>query len=252
MLEAVEPFALAVVVGAFLVGGLVKGLSGVGLPLVALPILSLGVSMPTAVALTMAPILVSNGWQAVSNGKLLDVIRRFWPLQLTMAVTLLFSASLLVSVDNSRLMIAAGLILSISVLLMMLARGRTLPARLERPVGVLAGFIGGAIGAVSSLFGIPIIIYMNSLGLGRAEFLTSISVIYFFGAVPYVAGLIIFGAVGPTLMAASLLAVVPAMVGLTIAARLMRHVDDVRFRKVLNWILVFLGLMMVFRGMTGV
>jgi len=246
-----EVWVLAVVVAAFFTGGLVKGVSGVGLPMVALPILSFAVSVPTAAALTMAPIIVSNGWQAMTNGALRIVVRRFWPLQLTMAISLLLSASLLVRVDNSTLLILAGLILIASIVVLTLAKGYKLPPHLELPAGIATGVGAGALGGVRSRFGIPIIIYLSSLGLGRTEFLTAISVVYFFGAVPYVAGLLIFGAVTPPVMAASLLAVIPAMIGLMLAARMIRGIDDSRFRNILNAILILLGFAMIVRGVAG-
>lgn len=243
-----EPSVLILIALAFLAGGVIKGLSGIGLPMVALPILSFAVSVPVAVALTMAPILVTNGWQALSSGRLVQVVRRFWPMQVVMAVTLIVATSLLKRIDNSVLLIVAGAILSLSVILLMTARGWTIPARWERPIGIGVGLLAGAIGGVSSLFGIPVIVYMSSLGLERAEFLTSVSVIYFLAAVPYVSGLIVVGGIAPTVFLLSALAVAPAMLGMMVASQFVRRIDEVRFRQLLNWLLIFLGLTMMVRG----
>lgn len=248
----IDPDILILVAAAFLAGGIVKGLSGIGLPMVALPILSFGVSVPVAVALTMAPILVTNGWQALMNGRLRQVVRRFWPMQLVMALTLIVATSLLKRIDNDVLLIIAGAILTLSVIALMTARGWTIPARLERPIGVGVGFLAGAIGGVSSLFGIPIIVYMSSLGLERSEFLTSISVVYFLAAVPYVGGLLFVGGIPPTVMLVSALAVVPAMLGMMAAGHFVRRLDEVRFRQLLNWLLILLGLTMMARGWLNV
>ncbi len=243
---------LLLVAAAFLAGGIIKGLSGIGLPMVALPILSFGVSVPVAVALTMAPILVTNGWQALSNGRLMAVVRRFWPMQLVMAITLIVATSLLTRIDNSVLLIIAGSILSLSVIVLMTARGWTIPPRLERPIGIGVGFLAGAIGGVSSLFGIPVIVYMSSLGLERSEFLTSISVVYFLAAVPYVGGLLFVGGIAPGIMLVSALAVVPAMLGMTVAGRFVRRLDEQRFRRMLNGLLILLGVTMIARGVLNV
>lgn len=243
--------ALLIGAAAFLLGGFVKGLSGVGLPMVALPFLSLGFTVPQAVALTMMPILASNGWQALTNGVLLPVVRRFWPMQLVMALSLLLSGSLMVKLDNSMLLSLAGGVMVVSVLALIAANGRTIPSRFERPAGIVVGMLAGLIGGVSSLFGIPVIIYMTSLGLGRAEFLTSISIIYFFAAIPYLAGLIGFGVVTPTELFGSALAVIPALLGIGLATRLVRGLDEQRFRHMLNFILLGLGFLMILRGLTG-
>ena len=251
-LGSVDTGAVAILVAAFLLGGFIKGLAGIGLPMVALPVLSLGFTVPQAVALTMVPILVSNGWQAISNGALLPVIRRFWPMQVTLAVALALAASLMVRLDNSFLLIAAGGVLVVAILGLILAKGRTLPPRLERPVGVGVGIVAGMIGGVSSLFGIPIIIYMSSLGLSRAEFLTSISIIYFFAGSPYLIGLLVFGAVEPVQLLGSAFAVIPAMTGLGLASLMTQRIADARFRQMLNGILILLGLTMILRGLADV
>lgn len=242
--------ALLIGAAAFLLGGFVKGLSGVGLPMVALPILSLGFTVPQAVVLTMVPILASNGWQALTNGVLVPVVRRFWPMQLVMALSLLLSGSLMARLDNSMLLVLAGGVMVVSVLALMVANGRTIPSRLERPAGIVVGALAGLIGGVSSLFGIPVIIYMTSLGLARAEFLTSISIIYFFAAIPYLAGLISFGVVTPSEFIGSALAVIPALLGIALATRLVRGLDEQRFRHMLNYILLGLGFLMFLRGIT--
>lgn len=243
--------AYFVALTAFLVGGFVKGLSGIGLPMVALPILSFGFSVPEAVALTMVPILFSNGWQALTNGAFFPVVRRFWPMQLVMAVSLALAASVMVKFDNDRLLVLAGGVLVVAILGLMLSGGRTLPPGLERPAGVLVGLVAGMIGGVSSLFGIPIIIYMTSLGLSRAEFLTSISIIYFFAGTPYLLGLLAFGAMEPVQLLGSSLAVVPAMIGLSLASRMAQKWDEVKFRQLLNLFLIGLGVVMILRGIFG-
>lgn len=251
-MNVVEVSVLGLVAIAFLFGGIVKGLSGIGLPMVALPILSFGIDVPTAVAMTMAPILITNGWQALAGGRLLEVVRRFWPMQLVMAATLIVATSFLTRIDNNVLLIITGTILSLSVIALMSAGDWTIPRRLERPVGLGVGLLAGAIGGVSSLFGIPIIIYMSSLGLERAEFLTSISVVYFLAAIPYVGSLLTIGGIPPVVMLVSALAVVPAMIGMTAAARFAMRLGEARSRRMLNWLLILLGAGMIARGIFDV
>lgn len=250
-MELLSSETLLIGSAAFLLGGFIKGLSGVGLPMVALPILSLGFTVPQAVVLTMVPILATNGWQAVTNGVFLPVIKRFWPMQLVMALSLLLSGSLMVKLDNSMLLVLAGVVMLVSVLALIVADGRTIPSRFERPAGIVVGLLAGLIGGVSSLFGIPVIIYMTSLGLARVEFLTSISIIYFFAAIPYLTGLMTFGVVTPTELVGSSLAVIPALLGIALATRLVRNLDEKRFRHMLNYILMGLGFLMILRGFTG-
>lgn len=245
-----EELGIAIFVAtiAFLAGGLIKGIAGVGLPMVALPILSFSYSVPSAVAMTMAPILVSNGWQILTSGSLRQVISRFWPMQLTLGATLLMSTSLMVRLPDSLLLISAGLMLIVSTLGMAMSTSLVVPKAHERIIGVGVGFVAGLVGGFSSLFGLPIIAYMMGLRLPRKEFVASIAVIYFCAATPFVAGLLLHGAVTPGLMLASLLSVIPVMIGLKISSHFMERVDESLFQKILYVFLSLLGAMMVFRG----
>jgi len=62
--------------GAIVLGGLVKGTLGVGLPLVVLPLLSLLLPAPRAMGLLVMPVLLSNLWQAIEGKRLNEGLRR--------------------------------------------------------------------------------------------------------------------------------------------------------------------------------
>lgn len=72
-----QPVVLAFGIAAFVLGGLVKGTLGVGLPLVVVPLLSLVLPSPTAIALVSVPVVASNilqVWQASPGSR---QVRRF-------------------------------------------------------------------------------------------------------------------------------------------------------------------------------
>lgn len=243
-----DPTSIAIAFAAFFLGGAVKGLAGIGLPMVALPVLAIGFSVPQAVGLTLLPILVANGWQALASGAFGPVVRRFWPMQLTLGLTLMAASRLLVALSNDILLICAGTALLLSALGSRVQASRALPAGLERPVGVLTGLVAGGMGGVSSLFGVPVIIYLTSLNLSRAEFVTTVSIVYLLAVLPYAAGLFAVGVLQPADLVGSALCVVPAMVGLRITSRRLENLDKARFRALLRALLVLMGLWMVVQG----
>lgn len=58
-----EPQLLIVMILALGAGAVVKGATGMGLPLVAMPILAAFLGVPHAIAVMMLPIIVTNAWQ---------------------------------------------------------------------------------------------------------------------------------------------------------------------------------------------
>ena len=75
MMEADAAFLLWCAV-SLAVAGVVKGVTGIGIPMVSIALLSLVISVPQAVALLPVPILVANTWQAFRGGRFASSQRR--------------------------------------------------------------------------------------------------------------------------------------------------------------------------------
>ena len=66
----------------FIAAGLVKGITGMGLPTVAMGLLSILLPLPVAAALLVIPSLVTNVWQLFSGPSLIGILRRLWLMML--------------------------------------------------------------------------------------------------------------------------------------------------------------------------
>jgi uncharacterized membrane protein YfcA len=223
-------------VWVFTLGGIVKGVLGVGLPLVVVPLLSLFLPTPTAIALVGAPVLVSNLWQTYDSRASRHNLMRFWPLTLSLLLSTLVTVPLTLNLPAAVLnsMMAAALLTSIA--LMAFNPNLRIAPRWERWAGGLVGTLSGAMGGVSSLTGPVIITFLMALQLKREEFIGTISVIYLFGAVPlYVA--LWFGRLELSHLLVSALAMAPMSLGLSLGKRVRQRVSELLFRRIL---LVFL------------
>ena len=70
---------VAILVAAFFTAGVVKGIVGMGLPTISLTLLCITFDISTAMALLIAPSLVTNIWQSFGSNSLLQLFKRFWP-----------------------------------------------------------------------------------------------------------------------------------------------------------------------------
>ena len=64
----------------FLAAGMVKGITGMGLPTVAMGVLGAALSPLTAAALLLMPSFVTNVWQLLSGPSFGKLIHRLWPM----------------------------------------------------------------------------------------------------------------------------------------------------------------------------
>src|SRR5262245_56970952 len=69
--------AIAIIAGAFVLAGTVKGVIGMGLPTVAMGLLGLVMPPVQAAALLVVPSLATNIWQMLASPGLAAAVRRF-------------------------------------------------------------------------------------------------------------------------------------------------------------------------------
>lgn len=192
-----QPLVIAWCAVVLLLAGGVKGTLGIGMPLVAVPLMSLLIPVPVAVALLPMPILFANLWQAFAGGHFAPSVRRFWPVIICMIVGVVLGARLLVSMDRTLLYLVVGIGVIVFALSGRFVPGIHLPARAERPVGALAGFLAGTVGGVSTMYGPMLIPYLIALRLPKDEFVGAIGTLYLIGIVPLLIAFAGFGLMGP-------------------------------------------------------
>jgi uncharacterized membrane protein YfcA len=239
--------ALALAAFAFLLGGLVKGTLGIGLPLVALPLLSLGFPPTQAIAFVAVPVLGSNAWQAWDTGFSAQGVRRFAPLIATLLVFTLATVPLTLSLSDAvmRRMLAGAVLLSL--VLIVLPLKLAVPARQERWWSAAVGAASGVLGGVSSLTGPLIITYLMSLRLPREVFVGTISVIYLSGALPLYGSMAAQGRFTATEGLLSVLAMLPVALGLKVGKWLRGKLSELIFRRVLMGFLLLVTLLLLFK-----
>ena len=94
-IPAFDPADAALVSCVFVLGGLVKGVAGFGLPTLGLGLLALSRPLPEAMALMLLPTIASNVWQALAGGALRATLRRLrWFLLAAAAGTLLAAGNI--------------------------------------------------------------------------------------------------------------------------------------------------------------
>ena len=236
---------LAMVACAFIAGGLVKGLLGVGLPLVIVPLLALIIPSPKAIALMGMPILLSNLWQSLDGGHIRYAMRRFvWllvPMVVATALTVRMTLGLPVSTLN--IMVACAVLLA--VVLIAWKPASAIAPKHEPRWNFIVGLLSGALGGVSSMMGPLIISYLVALRLPREQFIGSISVIYLAGALPLFISMVALGILSWPEAILSTLSLAPMFIGMSAGKRLRSHVSEAAFRKLLLGFLTLVGVMLL-------
>ncbi|MDX1605350.1 MAG: sulfite exporter TauE/SafE family protein [Candidatus Competibacterales bacterium] len=243
------PELWAIAFGALLIGGLVKGTLGIGLPIASLAVLASLMPAQTALAVVALPLFVTNLMQATRSHPVLTTLREVWPVALPMVVVLWFATGLVPGLDPQLLFICigAGIVLFAAVNLFLTLP--PLPASWVAPLAPVAGAVAGLMGGVSGIWGPPIAMYLISRRLPRETFIRMAGTIWCAGSFPLVLGYIHHGVLDARTAPLSALACLPAVLGYLAGERLRQRIDSERFRTLLLAVFLLMGLNLIRRGL---
>ena len=236
----IETFLLVFVVLAL--GGVIKGVTGIGLPLIGVSGVASITDVPTAVTLIIIPIVTANLWQALQAGRPGVMLRRFWPVLLPLTLGLWWSTGMVAASAASTLNLVLGATVVVFSVVYYISPRLRVPRRAEQWSGVLIGAVAGVIGGFSTVFGPPISMYLLALDLKKDEFIQAVGLLFFGGSVPMMVFYWLHGVLRPDNVGWSALACLPVFLGLVAGQWVRGWVDQETFRKVLLVVLFLIGL----------
>lgn len=230
---------------AFMLGGIVKGVTGVGLPLVLVPLLSPFISVPVTVGLVSVPMVVANIDQSLEGGSTLPTLNGLWPILIPLVAGALVGVHFLVNIDRHTLNLVMGIVfLGITGILLVAPRLRISP-RAERWGGPLVGLFAGLIGGISAMFGPPLIAFQIGLGTPPSLFVKRMAIQALTASATMLLALGGSGALSWTDMLVSAAMIIPIQLGMPIGRRLRGYVPNPVFRTMVLLILAGSGIEML-------
>ena len=236
-----EPFILAAIAGAFLIGGTVKGVIGMGLPAISIGLLTLVLDLPSAMALMLAPSVATNLWQALVGGNGRALLARLWPFLTTASLTVWLGALALTRVDLNLLTgLLGGLLIAYS-LSSLAGLKLAITARQEAWGGPLVGVVNGILTGMTGTFVMPGIVYLQGIGLKRDQLVQALGMLFLVSTLALAVALQGQNLLSAELGGLSLAALIPAALGMVLGQRLRRLLSEARFRQVVLLALIVLG-----------
>lgn len=226
----------------FLGAGVVKGVTGMGLPTVAMGVLGATMSPLTAAAILIIPSLVTNVWQMLAGRDTLQLMRRLWAMMLCIVIGTLLGTRLLVIVDPVWSGRWLGLALIAYAAYALFLPTLSVPERLESWLSPVIGIVTGLLTGATGVFTLPAVPYVQSLGLQKDELVQALGLSFTVSTVALAGGLFAHGAFRIDQLGLSLLAVLPALVGMWLGSIVRQKISPKAFRRGFLLFLVVLGL----------
>lgn len=238
---------LAIAAATFLVAGVVKGVTGMGLPTVAMGVLGAVLPPVTAASLLLIPSFVTNVWQLIRGPNFAALIARLWLMMLGILIGTVAGARLLTSGNAKWTTVGLGAALAIYAIVSLLARPLCVPARAEPWLSPIIGLTTGLITGSTGVFVIPAVPYLQALGLSKDDLIQAMGLSFTFSTVALAIGLVGGGALHVEHIAGSALAIVPAMLGMWLGTAIRTRISPAAFRRGFLICLVLLGLELIVR-----
>jgi uncharacterized membrane protein YfcA len=238
------------VAAVFALGGFVKGVIGLGLPTITMGMLGLALPPAQAAALLVVPSLLTNVWQVAGTG-MAALVRRLLPLLAGLCAGVAIGAGWLASAsahDSTWATGGLGAALVVYAALGLLRWRPYVTPRHEPWLGPLVGVATGLVTAATGVFVVPAVPYLQALGLAKDELVRALGIAFLVATVALGVALGSHGALPLAVAGASLLAVVPALIGMAFGQVLRRRVAPEPFRRLFLGGLLALGAYLLARA----
>jgi uncharacterized membrane protein YfcA len=240
---------IGLVIVAYILAGFVKGVIGMGLPTVALALLASAMTPAQAAAILIAPSMFTNVWQMLSGPYLLAVVRRLAPMLIALCVGAWAGSGILTGANSKQASLGLGVALVVYAALGLSRIEFSIPRRAEIWVGPFVGVATGIIMAATGVFVLPALPYMQAIGLEKDELVQGLG-LHFTVSTLALAGVLWSGnAFTPQIATLSLIAIVPAVIGMVIGQKVRYAISVKVFRVCLFVLLLILGLQLAARNL---
>lgn len=249
-MSALSPESAAIwaaIAAVFILAGMVKGVIGLGLPTLSMALLAVWMSPAAAAALLIVPSLVTNVWQLQPWRGLGRLARRLGGMQMGIVAGTLLGAWLFGAPDGAGARVALGIALVAYAAWLLLAPPLALDARHEPWLGPLVGAVTGGITAMTGVFVIPAVIYLQALSLPRDALIQAMGLSFTTSTLALALALAGRDSYSTPLLGASLAMLLPALAGMAFGQWMRVRMPLPVFRRCFLAGLALLGVYMVAR-----
>lgn len=236
------------VITVFALAGMIKGTIGLGLPAVSMGLLTMVISPFQAATLLIIPSMVTNFWQLFAEGRVLQLIYRFWPLLIGIIVGSIWSVfpTLGHSGFNSEALL--GGMLALYGVYGLFAKSMPNLSKHEKWLSPIMGYLGGALTVATGVVVIPVVPYLQTLNLKRDDLVQSLGLAFTTSTIC----LAVFLHQNPVEnmpidYVMSAIALIPALIGMWLGTKIRYRISEQKFRKVFFFGLIALGSYMILR-----
>jgi hypothetical protein len=240
---------MIIILGAYIVAGVVKGATGLGFSTTCLPLLALAIGLKDALPLVIIPSFCSNVLIIRASGHFRETVRRFWPLYVALVPGLIAGLAALSVVDGKSAAAVLGVVLMLYGAYALASPPANLTPALQRRlapvVGLLTGFVNGLTGSQV----MPLLPFAFAAQLDPKRLVQTINISFTLSSVVMAIGLSRLNLFDVNDLYVSALGIIPALGGTHIGSAIRERLAADLFRRLVLVVLLILGAILIWRAL---
>ncbi len=233
---------------AYIIAGIIKGVTGVGFSTSCLPIMVLRIDLKLAIPLVIIPSIVSNVVIMAQAGRFIDVIRRFWPLYVSSIPGLLVGLAILVSINVDTARIFLGIVLILYSLWALANRTLKVSEAWERALNLPAGFLTGFVNGLTGSQVMPVLPYLLSLNLNKNIFIQAINISFTLSSIIMLFGMQQRGYLLPGNLLVAVAGALPVVAIVYVCGKVRNRISTMFYRRIVLIFLLTLGVVLLVKS----
>lgn len=245
-----DPWQFWAIVAITGFAGFVKGAIGFAMPMIMMSAFSSILPAQVALACLIMPTLFTNIQQAFRFGRA-EVKKSVYAYRWHIAMVLIFicvSAGFATSIPQAWMYIMLGVPIVGFAIWQLSGRPIVLDMHHRRRAEIVTGIIGGLYGGISGIWGPPLIVYLLSTGVSKAEQMRVQGIVFLLGAITLLFAHLFSGILNAQTLPLSLILCIPAFLGMQLGFALHDRMDVGQFRRWTLILLIVTGLNLVRRA----
>lgn len=246
-MAGLEPWPFLAALAITLFAGFVKGAVGFAMPMILVSGFAVFLPKELALAGLILPTLVTNISQALRQGidPARETVVTYHRFLIATLVCIVISAPFAEAIPTMAYLLILGVPITLFAALQLMGRSLAIKLHHRNRAEWLLGTVSGLYGGVSGIWGPPLLVFLLSTGAEKVQSVRAQGVVFLISAVTLLGAHLGTGLVNAQTLGFSAALCVPAMIGMALGYLVQDRLDQQRFRRWTQALLVLTGLNMI-------
>jgi hypothetical protein len=232
---------LLIIAAALAVGGMAKGITGLGLPMVAVPVLAGFLGVERAVLTLIMPILVLNIWLMWTLRDCVRDVPELPRMLLPSVPGVALGAGILYLASEQFLSTALAIWIVAYLLLRFFHPTMSLQGASRLRLAPVVGFTAGSMQAATGISAPVLVPYVDALGLEPRAYVFTVATVFTMLSGTHFVMMLSVQAISPEQFAESLLAILPTIVFVPLGQKLRGHINPETFNRIIRGLMLIMA-----------